>query len=206
MIGFLDGKVAGRGPNLAWLDVNGVGYQFSCSSTTLRALPEDGQPAKVWTHMYVREDQLALFGFATQSEQRLFEALIGVNGIGPKVALQICSSFAPEALRKAVVTDDVAALASVPGIGKKTASRIVLELKEKLDLPDLQVVGETRDALIEARSALENLGYSPAEVREVLSDLDVEPSARTEDVVRVALRSLAAERRASSGASSGGSK
>jgi Holliday junction DNA helicase RuvA len=125
----------------------------------------------------------------------LFEALIGVNGVGPKVALQICSAFAPDALRKALVTDDVAALSSVPGIGKKTASRIVLELKEKLDLPDLQVVGEGRDALAEARSALENLGYSPQEVREALNDLEGPADATIEDIVRVALKNLAAERR-----------
>jgi Holliday junction DNA helicase RuvA len=195
VIGFLEGKVAGRGENTAWLDVNGVGYVIACSATTLRALPEEGLPARVWTHMYVREDQLALFGFATPSEQRLFEALIGVNGVGPKVALQICSAFAPEALRKALVTDDVAALTSVPGIGKKTAARIVLELKEKLDLPDLQVVGSVPDALAEARSALENLGYSPVEVREALNDLDVGHTVSTEDVVRLALKALAAERR-----------
>jgi Holliday junction DNA helicase RuvA len=195
VIGFIEGKVAGRASNTAWLDVNGVGYVVSCSTTTLRALPEDGFPTKVWTHMHVREDQLALFGFATLTEQRLFEALIGVNGVGPKVALQICSAFAPEALRKALVTDDVAALSSVPGIGKKTASRIVLELKEKLDLPDLQVVGSAPDSLAEARSALENLGYSPVEVRETLADLDVEDSTKTEEVVRLALKALAAERR-----------
>jgi holliday junction DNA helicase RuvA len=195
MIGFLEGTLAGRVENAAWIDVNGVGYAISCSTTTLRALPEDGAKTRVWTHMYVREDQLALFGFATQTEQRLFEALIGVNGVGPKVALQICSAFAPDALRKALVTDDVAALSSVPGIGKKTASRIVLELKEKLDLPDLQLVGSAPDALAEARSALENLGYSPAEVREALNDLNADDDTKTADLVRDALKALAAERR-----------
>lgn len=194
MIGFLEGEVAGRSATGAWIDVNGVGYVLSCSTTTLRALPEDGLPARLWTHMYVREDQLSLFGFATQAEQRLFEALIGVNGVGPKVALQICSAFAPDALRKALVTDDVAALSSVPGIGKKTASRIVLELKEKLDLPDLQVVGTGRDPLAEARSALENLGYTPPEVREALNDIEGD-DVPTEELVRLALKSLAAERR-----------
>jgi Holliday junction DNA helicase RuvA len=195
VIGFLEGSVAGRSEGGAWLDVNGVGYAVACSATTLRSLPADGERVRLWTHMYTREDQLSLFGFATQTEQRLFEALIGVNGVGPKVALQVCSAFAPEALRKALVTDDVAALSSVPGIGKKTASRIVLELKEKLDLPDLQVVGSVPDALAEARSALENLGYSPAEVREALSDLDVDDGTKTPELVRRALKTLAAERR-----------
>jgi holliday junction DNA helicase RuvA len=199
MIGFLDGSVAGRTEGGAWIDVNGVGYYAACSATTLRALPEEGERTRLWTHMYVREDQLSLFGFASQGEQRLFEALIGVNGVGPKVALHICSAFAPEALRKALVTDDVAALSSVPGIGKKTASRIVLELKEKLDLPDLQVVGAAPDAVAEARSALENLGYSSTEVREALNELDVRTDTKTEDLVRLALQALAAERRRAGG-------
>lgn len=201
MIGFLDGVVAGRTSSGAWIDVNGVGYAIACSATTLRALPADGGRTRVWIHTHVREDQLALFGFATQAELTLFEALIGVNGVGPKVALQICSAFAPEALRKTLVTDDVGALSSVPGIGKKTASRIVLELKEKLDLPDLQVVGAAPDSLAEARSALENLGYSPAEVRAALADLDISERTSTEEVVRRALKALAAERRRVGGAS-----
>ena len=197
MIGYLNGKVAGRAPGACWLDVNGVGYVMSCSSTTLTALPPDGESFRLWTHMHVREDALSLFGFASEAEMRMFEARIAVNGVGPKVALQLCSSFAPDALRRALVTDDVAGLSSVPGIGKKTASRIVLELKEKLDLPDLQVVGEGPDTNGQARSALENLGYTPAEVREALAQVE---AGSVEETVRGALRLLAAERKAGRGA------
>jgi Holliday junction DNA helicase RuvA len=112
--------------------------------------------------------------------------------VGPKVALQMCSAFSVEAFRRALVTDDVAAISSVPGIGKKTAQRILLELKEKLSLPDLAIVGTQPDTLSKARSALENLGYSPGEVRVALGELDVAGDDTVEVVVKSALRVLAA--------------
>ncbi len=191
MIGFLRGNVAARTADACFVDVAGVGYRLACSATTLAALPPDGGEVKLWTHVHVREDVLALFGFATESEQRIFEALLGVNGVGPKVALQVCSAFTPDALRKALVTDDVAAISAVPGIGKKTAQRMVLDLKEKLALPDLEVVGVRPDALSKARSALENLGYSSGEVRVALSEAGPADEATVEDIVKSALRVLA---------------
>jgi holliday junction DNA helicase RuvA len=150
-----------------------------------------GERARLFTHMHVREDILALYGFASESERVMFGALIGVSGIGPKVALQLCSAFAPDAFRRALVTDDIDAICSVPGIGKKTAGRVVLELKEKLDLPDLAVVGSRRDTLTQARSALENLGYSPGEVRAVLGELRPDEDDSVEAVIRSALKVLA---------------
>ncbi len=191
MIGFLRGKVAARTPDGCFVDVAGVGYRLACSATTLAALPPDGAEVRLWTHLHVREDALALFGFATESEQRIFEALLGVAGVGPKVALQVCSAFTPDALRKALVTDDVASISSVPGIGRKTAQRMVLDLKEKLALPDLEVVGLRPDALSKARSALENLGYSAGEVRVALSEAAPAEEASVEDIVKSALRVLA---------------
>jgi holliday junction DNA helicase RuvA len=191
VIGFLDGVVAAKGPEMCFLDVNGVGYRVACSSQTLAALPNDGGKARLWTHTYVREDVLALFGFATESEQRIFESLLGVSGVGPRVALQLCSAFTPDAFRKALVTDDVAAISSVPGIGKKTAQRILLDLKEKLELPDLALVGSQPDTLSSARSALENLGYSPGEVRAALGEVQPASSDRVEDVIKSALKVLA---------------
>jgi Holliday junction DNA helicase RuvA len=188
VIGFLRGAMAGRTSDGCFLEVGGVGYRLLCSATTLGSLPADGRQARVYTHLHVREDALALFGFATEAEQRSFEALIGVNGVGPKVALQICSAFAPDKLRRVIATDDVAALSSVPGIGKKTAGRIVLDLKEKMGLPDLEVAGDVPNAIAEARSALENLGYSPGEVRAALGDVDPADGDRVEDLVRRALR------------------
>jgi Holliday junction DNA helicase RuvA len=191
MIGFLRGNVAARTADGCFVDVAGVGYRVQCSATTLAALPSDSKEVRLWTHLHVREDALALFGFATEAEQRIFEALLGVSGVGPKVALQVCSAFSPEALRKALVTDDVAAISSVPGIGKKTAQRMILDLKEKLALPDLEVVGVRPDALSKARSALENLGYSAGEVRVALSEVAPEREDSVEELVKSALRVLA---------------
>lgn len=191
MIGFLRGSVAGRTPDGCFLDVGGVGYRVSCSATTARTLPAEGEPCQLWTHTHVREDALVLFGFATESEQHIFEALITVSGVGPKVALAVCSALTPDALRRALVAGDVDALASVPGIGKKTAQRIVIDLKERLALPDLEVAVSGDDSLVQARSALENLGYSPGEVRAALAEIGVEAEQPVEDVVKDALKVLA---------------
>ena len=190
MIGFLEGRVVGPGPEGCYLEVNGVGYKLSCSATTMAALPASGESLRLWVHTHVREDALALFGFATESERTMFEALIGVAGVGPKVALAVCSALTPEAFRKALVTDDVQALATVPGIGKKTAGRIVLDLKEKLQLPDLEIVGGGRDALALTRSALANLGYSVPEIRSALSALEPSEEDTVETLVRSALKAL----------------
>ena len=190
MIGYLNGTMAGFTSDGCLLDVAGVGYKLACSGTTLRALPPEGKSCKLFTYLHVREDVLALFGFATEQEKMVFEALTGVNGVGPKVALAVCSALAPDALRRALVTGDVDAISSVPGVGKKTAQRIVLDLKEKLALPDLEISGGNGNALAQARSALENLGYSPAEVRAALAEIE-DQSAEVEDVIKSALRILA---------------
>jgi holliday junction DNA helicase RuvA len=191
VIGFVRGKVAGRTSDGCFIDVGGVGYKLACSATTRSALPRDGATATLFTHTYVREDALALFGFATEHEQKLFEALLTVSGVGPKVALQVCSAFAPDAFRAALATGDVGAISSVPGIGKKTAQRIVLDLKEKLGIPDLDVVGAAPNSLAKARSALENLGYSPDEVRSALNGLTPTEQEPVEDVIKAALKALA---------------
>ena len=191
MIGFLEGTVAGRTADGCFIDVGGIGYRVSCSGHTLSALPRDGERARLWTHTYVREDALALFGFATESEQAMFMALLSVAGVGPKVALAVCSAFTAEHFRRALVTDDVGAISSVPGIGKKTAQRILLDLKEKLDLPDLALVGSQPDTLAQARSALENLGYSPGEVRAALGEVAPDADVDVEGVIKSALKVLA---------------
>lgn len=191
MIGFVRGRIAGRNPENCLIDVSGVGYKLHCSSTTLSALPPDGDEAVLWTHVYVREDALALYGFGSETELKMFEALLGVATVGPKMALQICSAFSPQAFRKAMVTDDVAAFSGVSGVGKKTAQRIILELKEKLDLPDLAVVGTQPDAIAKARSALENLGYLPGEVRVALGEVAPTEDDSVEEVIKSALKALA---------------
>ena len=192
MIGFLDGTVASTSADTCMIDVNGVGYVVSCSSLTLGALPRDGGRVRLWIHTHVREDALALYGFSTEGEQRIFEALLSVSGVGPKVALQLCSAFTPDAFRRALVTDDVDTISSVPGIGKKTAQRILLDLKEKLALPDLSIVGsDSPDTLSRARSALENLGYSPGEVRAAIGEVQPTAEDSVEEVIKSALKVLA---------------
>ncbi len=191
MIGFLSGTMAGRTPDGCMLDVAGVGYALSCSGATLTTLPPEGGKCRLLTHLHVREDALILFGFATESERQIFEALLSVSGVGPKVAQAVCSVLNPDQFRSALATDDVTAIAAVPGIGKKTAQRIVIDLKEKLALPDLQIVGGGPDTVGEARSALENLGYSPAEVRSALAEVAPGANGNVEDVVRNALKVLA---------------
>jgi Holliday junction DNA helicase RuvA len=163
---------------------------MACSGATLATLPTDGSSCRLLTHLHVREDALVLFGFATESERQIFEALLSVSGVGPKVALAVCSVLAPEQFRSAVATDDVGAIGAVPGIGKKTAQRIVIDLKEKLALPDLQIVGNGHDTVGQARSALENLGYSPAEVRQALTEVAPGANGNVEEVVRNALKVL----------------
>lgn len=190
MIGFLDGVVAGRGPDGCFVDVRGVGYRLSCSGRTLTSLPRDGDSCRLWTYLHVRDDALSLYGFATEAEQTMFEGLLAVGGVGPKVALQVCSAFTPETFRRAVVTGDVEAIASVPGIGRKTAQRVVLDLKDRLGLPELEVVGVQLDSVARARSALENLGYSPSEARAALAQVEVSTEDRVEDVVKSALKVL----------------
>jgi holliday junction DNA helicase RuvA len=194
MIGFLRGEVAARDPEGCTIDVGGVGYRLQCSATTLAQIPSAGGSTLLWTHLHVREDALTLYGFATEAERTMFEALISVTGVGPRVALQMCSAFGADSLRRALVTEDVTGLSSVPGIGKKTAARIVLELKEKLALPDLEVVAPGGEMTAQARSALENLGYSAPEVRAALAELVPAPGDGLEDVVREGLRRLAAQR------------
>lgn len=191
MIAYLDGILVVRSFDHAIVDVGGIGYRVACSATTLAGLPAAGARCKLYTHTHVREDALALFGFATEAEQEMFEALIGVSGVGPKVALAVCSAFAPDPFRRAVATDDAATIAAVPGIGRKTAQRMILDLKEKLSLPDLAVVGKGSDALVQARSALENLGYSPGEVRVALAEVAPDQGSDVEDVIKSALKVLA---------------
>ncbi len=190
MIGFLRGEVAAVAPGACVLDVGGVGYSLACSTTTLARLPRVGSATRLWTHLHVREDELTLYGFAEEDERAVFGALLGVSGIGPKVALSLCSALPPDGFRRALARDDVTALASVPGIGRKTAQRVLLDLKDKLaGVPPPAPFGAETEAL--ARSALENLGYSAAEVRSALESLDGESGDTVEEVVRSALKVLA---------------
>lgn len=188
MIGFLSGFVAAQDDAGCLIDVGGVGYRVECSAETLRRLPLNGEPCRVWTHLHVRDDALMLFGFATEAERGVFEALIGVAGVGPKVAQALCSHLPVEEFKRALVAEDTEAIAAVPGIGKKTAGRIVIDLKERLGGDEI-VLERAGDVKTAARSALENLGYTPQEARAALAELDATDDV--EGLVRSALKVLA---------------
>lgn len=174
VIAFLRGRLAEKGIAHCVLDVGGIGYHLLMSSGSLSTLPHEGDSVMVYTYLYVREDELTLFGFESVEEKKLFERLIAVNGVGPKVALAALSSYAPEVLIEGIASEDVALISSVPGIGAKTAQRIILDLKDKFGTP-LAGRGDTlhsSGAATEAREALLGMGFSAGEIAEALKGLD----------------------------------
>jgi holliday junction DNA helicase RuvA len=202
MIGSLRGRLLHRGAGEVVVEVGGIGYVVVVSPTTVVALGEVGDEAFVWVHHHVREDAETLYGFSTRDEKVTFEALLGAHGVGPSMALAILSVHAPAALVRILADDDVAALCLVPGVGKKTAARLLVELKSRLDVPDsgavptvtgpgLSAVGPAT-AVTDVRDALAGLGYSPDEIRAVTSDLADDGDAA--DMLRRALRQLASPR------------
>jgi Holliday junction DNA helicase RuvA len=184
LIARLRGKpVASRLDGLV-LEVGGVGYLVSPTQSAIRKA-EAGVEIELETYLHVREDVLQLYGFAEAGERELFEHLLSVNGVGPKVALAIVSGSAPEELRRAIALEDTARFEAIPGIGKKTAQRVVLELKEKLGSPAFA----PEPSRLGAREALMELGYSIVEAERVLAGID--PDLPVEDQVRQALREAA---------------
>ncbi len=190
MIGRLRGEILEKTIDRVMLDVAGVGYDIAVTPTTLVGLPRTGEPAVLHTHLHVREDLLALYGFATADERDLFQILIGISGVGPKLALAVLATLTPNELRHVVVSEDIAGLTSVPGIGQRSAQKMLLELRPKLDVPDSPLQPGT--ALGEVREALEGLGYQSAEIREVLRDIPSDESV--EDSLRRALQELGRRR------------
>ncbi len=183
MIASLRGKVAGRHGQALVVDVNGVGYLVHATPSVHRL---GAGEITVAVHTVVREDALQLYGFATADERELFELLLGVNGVGPKVALAIVSGSTPAEIRRAIARDDVKRFQAIPGIGLKTAQRVVLELKEKLTLVDSVADGE--DGLT-ARDALVELGWSLVDAERALAEVD--PALPVEEQVRSALKQAA---------------
>jgi Holliday junction DNA helicase RuvA len=173
------------------VEVGGVGYRCLVPLGALAALTP-GTNAFLMTHLHVREDAMTLFGFPTREERDTFEVLIGASGVGPKLALAILSVHPPAALRSAVVDDDLDALCLVPGIGKRTAQKLMIELRSRLDAPDVDLRGsgaEPVPARAEVRAALTELGYDTEEIRSVVADLPADGAV--EDLLRDALRRLA---------------
>jgi holliday junction DNA helicase RuvA len=187
MISRLRGKPVGGSAEGLVLDVNGVGYLVAASAAVLRHAGPDSSELVVETYLHVREDALQLYGFADAAERELFTQLLTVSGVGPKVALAVVSGSSTAELRRAIALEDVARFQAIPGIGKKTAERIVLELKGKAALAEApeRVAGGS----VTARDALVELGYSVVEAEFALAGVD--PDLSPEERVRVALRSAA---------------
>ena len=188
MIARLRGTLVARTVDGLVLDVNGVGYLVQATPS---AASKGGDEITVETYLHVREDAMQLYGFADAAERELFVQLLGVNGVGPKVALAIVSGSRPAELRRAIVREDLARFQAIPGVGKKTAERIVLELKEKLGAEDPVPISTAAGTSVHvtARDALVELGYSMLEAEQALASVD--PDLPAEERVRLALRQAA---------------
>lgn len=186
LIGRLRGVIADRGYETIVLDVAGVGYLVAVTPRTLTDLPGVGEEVVLHTHLHVREDQLALYGFASLPDKDLFGLLLGVSGVGPKVAMAILGTMTYEQLSAAVSSDDIAALTSVPGIGTRSAQKLLLELKPKMDVVD-DVLYST-SSIAEVRAALEGLGYAADEIRGTL--VDMPQDLPVEEMVKRSLQQL----------------
>lgn len=200
MIALLRGELAYKSIDHVIVDTGGVGYRLFIPLSTFYALPDAGA-VRLLVHTHVREDALLLFGFATAAEKEMFATLIGISGIGPKLALNILSHIPVAELQGAVLAGDVKRLATLPGIGKKTAERLVLELKDKIgpagilagsQAPAARTSGPLQaDPLADAISALVNLGYKDAQARKVLETMEIAHGAPLEEILKGALKILA---------------
>ena len=201
MIGSLRGTILERGDAELLVEVVGVGYRVIVTPATVVAIGLIGEEVFLHVHHHVREDAQLLYGFPTRDERVCFDALIGAHGVGPALAMAILSVHSPESLRRTLLDDDIASLCLVPGVGRKTAARLLVELKERLAVPDLDLTPAaggpvaTRMPSVRAdvRDALAGLGYSPEEVREALADLPDEGDVSL--LLKQALQRLALARR-----------
>ena len=197
MIGFLKGRLALKLPPSLMVDVNGVGYELEAPMSTFYGLPAAGEPVALYTHLVIREVAHVLFGFGTESERRLFRGLLKVSGVGPKIALGILSGASVEDFLRIVEAEDIAMLTRIPGIGRKTAERVIIEMRDsvqKLAAPSAREGAALGPAAAspqgEAFAALVALGYKPPEVTRLLKAAD-EPGLSTTEIIRRALKAAA---------------
>lgn len=189
MIAYLVGKVAGYDQSTLVLDVHGVGYAIGMSNRALSRLPQKGQTVQVFTSMHVREDDISLYGFLSMEEKDLFTKLIGVTGVGPKVALAALSTFEPNELAEAIVAEDVRAISRIPGVGKKSASRIVLELKGSIEAGTATATSSAPSNNMKlAAETLMAMGFSPTEAEVALRDAPADASEAV--LVKYALKQI----------------
>ena len=201
MIGYLRGVLAHKEPPFLVIEVGGIGYEVEAPLSTCFRLPDIGQAVHLRTHLLVREDQHTLFGFGTDAERRLFRSLLKVSGVGAKTALGILSGLSAEEFARAIETGDLAMLTRLPGVGRKTAERLVVEMRDRVRATGLPasptgtgMAGENRaNPRVEALDALVALGYKAPEARRLLDQVP-ETVVSTEELLRTVLRRLAAAR------------
>jgi Holliday junction DNA helicase RuvA len=187
MIGSLAGVIAAKEPPRLLIEVQGVGYEVEVPMSTYLGLPPPGSPVRLRIHHVLREDASQLFGFASEAERELFRALLKVNGVGPKVALAVLSGVSADAFRAAIAAGDVQSLTRIPGVGRKTAERLLVEMRDHFrDMPAAgnAIADEPR---AEALRALQALGYKPQEAQRMLDNVATD-DASTEDLIRAALQ------------------
>lgn len=199
MYAFIEGQVCEKTSGELVLLAGGVGYRIACSMNTLQAAPAVGETMRCHTILSVREDAMELFGFATKEEKGMFQSLTSISGVGPKLALAILGSMPLKELNLAILLGDITALSRAPGVGKKTAQRIALELKDKISQADVEAAGASNasaaavtaaDNMTEALEALIALGYTPTEARGALSQVK-DQSGTADELIRLALRAMA---------------
>lgn len=198
MIGFIKGKLAIKSTVYVLVDVNGVGYQIFISPKTLLSLPKEGSEIIFFTYTYLRDDSLRLYGFLNREDKKMFENLLQISGVGPKVALAVHSVFDSNEFKEAILNQDVDLIRTIPGVGKKTALRLILELRGKLELPELEKITkiEIPDKVLvimkEAKQALRNLGFKPSEINSSLEGFSTEKEEEItiEKFIRYALKNL----------------
>ena len=200
MISYIKGNLADIMPDSIVINVSGIGWQVYVPTQVSDRLPSIGQPVKIHTWLQVREDAMTLFGFLTKDELRIFKLLIGVSGIGPKGALAILSVMTTDDLRFAVLGEDAKAIARAPGVGVKTAQRLILELRDKLNMDDAAPQGSAaqpvpqagaKGAKSEAVQALTALGYSSSEALKAVNEAEVTDETDVEEILKAALKNMA---------------
>ena len=191
MIAMLTGTVARKTASGVILDVSGVGYDILCPLTVVDALPPTHDRATLSIHTHVREDQITLFGFMNDDEKRVFKLLIGISGIGPKLGLACLSGMSLDDLCSAIGAEDVKRMSSIPGVGKRTAERIILELKAKIGRTSGSSQPQRSSMMDDLESALKTLGYKEKEIEQLVASLDVgTPEPKFETLLRDALNTL----------------
>lgn len=194
MIGSLRGRLTFKQAPSIIIECQGVGYDVETPMSTFLELPSIGDELFLFTHMVVREDAQTLYGFATEDERGLFRLLLKISGVGAKMGLAVLSAMSVDGFRRCVRYEDSATLVKVPGVGKKTAERLIIEMRDRIDTPSAQSgatkVSVEAGARSEAVDALISLGYKPREVNKLIGELDVDGKS-AEDIIRLALRQVA---------------